>query len=85
MKSFPGRKRETDISDKKIICEDLEFARATLSLLWHVHTYVSFLGEKMKRIAEMMLKGLEPDLEVLICYPIVLSGCCLLFLSLSHV
>ena len=44
------------ISDKKIICEDLEFARATLSLLWHVCRYVSFLGEKMKRISEMMLK-----------------------------
>lgn len=56
MKIFPGRKHETGISDKKIICEDLEFARATLSLLWHVCTYVSFLGEKMKRIAEMMLK-----------------------------
>ena len=41
---------------KEIICEDLEFAGATLSLLWHVYTYVSFLGEKMKRIAEMMLK-----------------------------
>lgn len=56
MKIFPGRKHETGISDKKIICEDLEFARATLSLLWHVCTYVSFLGEKMERIAEMMLK-----------------------------